>query len=382
MLQLATKIALDLFSPSLSFDKANAKKKRSQHKSNSLRGLIASTNNYSDSWILRQPTSVYLLLNQLLLFIVKVCGIKRLFNKQKNSISSRAFGVFLVFHPGPPDIVRPIAIFPIHNKTPSKSRINIARTYNKLVFLMGDIKSGRKMNFSFLLRVQCVFFSLASLNHENRYFIHESVSDFGAAECVLYFFLKPNIPKCNFITYKLIRQRNEKKCELFVVGVSLLSPSLSLASLSFSQSRDKSSNVLRLGRVFFCWTRENKFLALSLQVNSGPKTSGDECVIFLLSLSHSLSMLNLMALVLVCMLIQWYFRDFSARVFVYRFFWRTFFQLVFLWLSRLIISLECVKSSSCSLWWFDFFQISSRCAINFLRIREMENKLNLMRKKR
>ena len=67
---------------------------------------------------------------------------------------------------------------------------------------MGDIKSGRKINFSFLLarllafflRSMCFFFSLASLNHENRYFIHESVSDCEvAAECVL--FLKLNIPK-------------------------------------------------------------------------------------------------------------------------------------------------------------------------------------------
>lgn len=115
------------------------------------------------------------------------------------------------------------------------------RTYNKLVFLMGDIKSGRKMNFSFLCfffsRIQC---SLASLNHENWYFIHDCVS--GSELNVCYF--KLNIP--NVMIYLQINQTTKwKKCELFW-------------SLSFSLTRERDT-ILRMDMfILLSKTGENK----------------------------------------------------------------------------------------------------------------------------
>jgi hypothetical protein len=77
----------------------------------------------------------------------------------------------------------------------------------------------------------------------------------------------------------------------------------------------------------------------------------------------------------VVLLTQWYFRDFSPAFFVCLFFWRTFF-----FSSRLIISLECVESSSYSLGRFDLRSSPDRFSLCelFLRIREMGNESNLI----
>lgn len=88
---------------------------------------------------------------------------------------------------------------------------------------MGDIKSGRKMNFSFLavfFRIESFFSPLASLNHENRYFIHESESvsvffEGGVFLKSVNWFLTPHLPSqsVNLPIYQVSQQFSDVCCQ-------------------------------------------------------------------------------------------------------------------------------------------------------------------------
>lgn len=100
------------------------------------------------------------------------------------------------------------------------------RTYNKLVFLMGDIKSGRKTEFfcrsfsSFLLITKtdilfmnrCVLCETCSFFF---FFFFKSVHECLYIKCykyTCYYFYNKNISsQLNWYTYKLFRQQNENK---------------------------------------------------------------------------------------------------------------------------------------------------------------------------
>lgn len=112
------------------------------------------------------------------------------------------------------------------------------RTYNKLVFLMGDIKSGRKTEYFFLLLLFCrSFSSFLLITKTDIYFIHESRCVLCCETCLLFFFFLlcflKSVHEClyikcykytcyyfynknvssqlNWYTYKLFRQQNENK---------------------------------------------------------------------------------------------------------------------------------------------------------------------------
>lgn len=152
------------------------------------------------------------------------------------------------------------------------------RTYNKLVFLMGDIKSGRKTDF-FLIILPFIFFF--SFNHENRYFIHESLCSVRLA---LFFFLKVYTRVCilnvinihaiifynknessqlNWYTYKLFRQRNENKMWLMSCVNSLMLFFLLLLLYSFFLPFRRSI-VAQKDELFFSSLASSAFLSLLL----------------------------------------------------------------------------------------------------------------------
>lgn len=178
------------------------------------------------------------------------------------------------------------------------------------------------------------------------------------------------ISQCNFITYKLIRQRNEENVNfIFVVGVFLLSLCLSLF-----QSLNLATNLptfLAFGRVFFCWTRENKFLALSLQVNS-------------IQVSQNIRwwMCNLISLSFarwwhwaVYSLTQWVFPGFLTRVFMCLFLLANFFfrfsSIISFYESRdNYITRMCWIFLLILLSGWIVFKISSRCVIIFANPRD------------
>jgi hypothetical protein len=126
-----------------------------------------------------------------------------------------------------------------------------------------------------------------------------------------------------------------------------LSPSRRLLFPSlFLECRDKSKRLAFSGRQrgkinFSRWS-----LCRLIQV---PK---HQVMNVIISLSLTLSMA--LGAGMVCSLTQWYFRDFSPAFLSVSF--RVFFLANFFFSSRLIISLECVKSSS---YWIGRFDLRS-----------------------